>query len=179
MYFTKNLTSSDVEKTVRELIRMNGSTTTLEVKNALRRDGFYATQTAVSTCMADMAANNEINYNDNGSHRIYTMPVMATTITVATGYSHDLNARGICKNCGCSKEAINHFKWVCGIDTKTRVSATSRIINRQSKVGRYAVRDVSGILVRVYENVTRGEAKHRWATETKRDFFAARTVRLD
>lgn len=66
------VTYADVESTARKLIEKNGETTTLDVKNNLRDQGFFAVQSDISRFM-DQVANSvsEIEWNDTGGHRIY------------------------------------------------------------------------------------------------------------
>lgn len=54
------------------LIIANGSTSTLEVKNSLRNQGYFATQVTVSQFMDELAKEGEFQFQDNGMYRTYT-----------------------------------------------------------------------------------------------------------
>ena len=68
----KNLAKQDVKDAAVKLMQSNGSTTTLDVKNELRSQGFWATQNQVSDFMNDLH-NEESDWvfdNPNG-FRVY------------------------------------------------------------------------------------------------------------
>lgn len=69
----KNLTKQTVQAVAETLMRQNGQTTTLDVKNALRSQGYFATQNAVSASMDELAAERNWVYDPNGPYRIYQM----------------------------------------------------------------------------------------------------------
>ena len=54
-------------------MRRNGQTTTLEVKNALRSQGYFATQSAVSNWMDELATELSWEYDATGPFRIYRL----------------------------------------------------------------------------------------------------------
>lgn len=64
----KRMTNSDVKDVAEELITLNGTTTTLEVKQALRLKGFFALQDEVSSAMSSLG----FNFTENGTYRTYT-----------------------------------------------------------------------------------------------------------
>ena len=65
------LTLEAVWDTAESLIFANGSTTTLEVKRALRGEGYLARQQEVSAAMAYLAEEDQWSYTCNGRHRTY------------------------------------------------------------------------------------------------------------
>lgn len=69
----KNLSKADVFDVVTDLIEENGSTTTLDIKNELRERGFFAKQADVSEFMQQIADSEDIEFNFNGVHRVYTI----------------------------------------------------------------------------------------------------------
>lgn len=81
----------DVRRIAVALATANGSTSTLEVKNALRAEGFYADQAAVRFDMSVLVGNGVLNDDGaaNGQYRLFSLPVDDTddapnTITVLT-----------------------------------------------------------------------------------------------
>lgn len=96
--YLMNITKQDVLAVAADLINKNGSTTTLEVKNALRAANKKAFQTEVSAFMDEITnVDKEFTVlSDNGIYRTYgavtptLQPVAAsnnTTATQATGYA--------------------------------------------------------------------------------------------
>jgi len=69
----KTFTITDVELVASDLIATNGSTTTLDVKNELRNQGFFAEQAEVSAALAQL----DFSFTHNGSFRIYTAKNLA------------------------------------------------------------------------------------------------------
>lgn len=67
----KSLTLLDVSTVAVELITKNGSTTTLDVKQELRNQGFYATQEKVSAIMDELNSYGTLGFTTNGSWRTY------------------------------------------------------------------------------------------------------------
>jgi len=70
----KNLTSYAVETAMNLLIHTNGMTSTLEVKNLLRDQGYFATQDFVSIAMRETVLKNPDTYipESNGSYIEYS-----------------------------------------------------------------------------------------------------------
>ncbi len=68
-----NITKQDVLAVAADLINQNGSTTTLEVKSVLRKNGFTARQTEVSNFMDELAKIDDefAIVSDNGTYRTY------------------------------------------------------------------------------------------------------------
>lgn len=62
------------------LILANGSTTTLEVKNALRKRGYQARQADVSQWLFVISLWEKWYIHDNGSYRSYSFPGFAFSI---------------------------------------------------------------------------------------------------
>lgn len=64
-----------VSSTAEELIEKNGSTTTLDVKNALRNKNYHATQSEVSSFMSRMAIEESLHTNQNQNFKIYSFGI--------------------------------------------------------------------------------------------------------
>jgi predicted DNA-binding WGR domain protein len=69
----KNLDKSAVLKTAEKLIVQNGSTTTLDVKNYLRNNGYHATQSDVSRWMDELCIQENWIYSTQHNHRVYRL----------------------------------------------------------------------------------------------------------
>ncbi|MEM8601463.1 MAG: hypothetical protein AAGF99_16220 [Bacteroidota bacterium] len=67
------LTPAAVRETALMLMRTTGTTTTLDVKQALREQGFWATQTDVSTAMDILAGDLGWLWITNGFYRTYAL----------------------------------------------------------------------------------------------------------
>lgn len=70
----KTLTIDDVKTVLVKLLDENETTTNLDIKNALREDGFFATQEAVSQFTNELYANDDpegLDYSANGQYRTY------------------------------------------------------------------------------------------------------------
>lgn len=142
-----------VGKVARALITLNGSTTTLDVKLACRKLGFYATQDEVRYFMLDItSADGDLQYSDapnSAGYRVYSftssdLPVPAPSVTQTT--------------------------------TSPSVVVTTSL-HRDSVPANYTVMDEDGFYVRQYNGVTRAQAKRLWQVETGMPFTAARTLK--
>lgn len=67
------MTKQAVQTAAETLMRQNGQTTTLEVKNALRNQGYFATQAAVSESMDELSTELPWEYDPTGPFRIYRL----------------------------------------------------------------------------------------------------------
>ncbi|MEL6923230.1 MAG: hypothetical protein AAFO94_04210, partial [Bacteroidota bacterium] len=67
----KTLTSDAVQQAAEELMLTRGETTTLDVKNKLRREGFHAVQHEVSRCMTNLCYPRQWTFRQNGSFRVF------------------------------------------------------------------------------------------------------------
>lgn len=88
--------NDDILNVATELINTNGQTTTLEVKNALRNNGFWAEQYMVSRDMDLLTQNGKLTHDDalNGNgYRMYTLPQPdpVTTSVSISDQNHILN----------------------------------------------------------------------------------------
>jgi hypothetical protein len=206
----KNITRETVRDFARALIILNNQTTTLEVKNTLRSRGYWATQDEVRNFMLDItSANSDIQYTDNGIHRIYRFANQNTQVSdlgqntnYASTNKHHYNNRGICSLCGRSAGAIAYFGWtVCQPSTTVTTAVSSNnvqiawattsynldqdwdtppvvngvTLHRDDRPATYLVTDILGSNRYRFQNVTRSEAKQKWATMTGRRFTEART----
>lgn len=67
----KNLTDQAVIDAAKQLIAQNGSTTTLDIKNELRDQGYFATQNQVSAMMFNNFQSAGLEFSVAGGHREY------------------------------------------------------------------------------------------------------------
>lgn len=79
----KTISLNDVIVVAADLMVKNGQTTTLEVKNELRNNGFKAFQVEVSQLMDTAKSSENWDVNDNGIHRTYSV-VLTKASTPAT-----------------------------------------------------------------------------------------------
>ena len=70
----KTLEKADIEAVFDELIDKNGQTTSLEVKEELRSQGFWATQAVVGVELRNIADAKGCDWDFNGTYRIYYEP---------------------------------------------------------------------------------------------------------
>ena len=112
----QTLTKKIVQDVGTHLIESNGSTTTLDVKQELRNQGYWAVQHEISTFMSQLADDGVFEYTDNGTYRIYQLS------TIATG----------------------------------PVWGQPNITSYQCTLGQYT---------RIYDHVTRNQAKYKFAKE--------------
>lgn len=80
----KNLTSDVVFQTAKNLISQNGFTTTLDVKNELRTQGYWATQHQVSKMLFADYASEGLDFVQTGDHRQYVESTATPVATVAS-----------------------------------------------------------------------------------------------
>lgn len=66
------------------LMAVNGTATTLEVKNELRNQGFEARQSEVSQFMSDLADEEKWNVNNGGSYRVYAPGTVSSKVASKT-----------------------------------------------------------------------------------------------
>lgn len=71
-----NISEVEVLSTATAQIKANGSTTTLDVKNKLREDGYWAKQAEVSQLMRKLFTDGKLQSTNDMSrqYQIYTMP---------------------------------------------------------------------------------------------------------
>lgn len=69
----KSLDKSAVQKSAEGLMEKNDTTTTLEVKKALRAGGYFAEQHKVSNFMLELSSELDWPYTTNGMHNSYTL----------------------------------------------------------------------------------------------------------
>ncbi len=70
----KNLTKVAVMVAAIDLMKDNEITTTLEVKEALRAEGYFAKQSEVSKLMFEIAGEEGWEIDENGTYRTYSLP---------------------------------------------------------------------------------------------------------
>lgn len=86
----KKIEEKDVEKVALELIAKNSKTTTLEIKEKLRSNGFWATQSEVALMMDNIEQKSKLNSSANGTYRTFTsVPIGYPGVKVkgSTGHS--------------------------------------------------------------------------------------------
>ena len=73
-----------IKKAALYLIGINGSTTTLEVKEELiaTESNYYWKQSFVSSVLDELAANGELQFTHNGVFRTYELPAATFTVTL-------------------------------------------------------------------------------------------------
>ena len=77
----KQINVEIVRQIAESLMLLNGKTTTLEVKLALREEGYYALQSEVSAYLSAVAAEMEWYFQFNGTYRRYFLePVAGNTV---------------------------------------------------------------------------------------------------
>jgi hypothetical protein len=76
----KDLTKPDVVDVAIGLCTINGSVTTLDVKRSLRKQRFWATQAEVSVLMNEAYEDGELEFEDLGTHRVYSIAKASTTM---------------------------------------------------------------------------------------------------
>ncbi|WP_338762542.1 hypothetical protein WAF17_17815 [Bernardetia sp. ABR2-2B] len=69
----KTLSLIDIQLVAHEHFKKRGFTTTLDVKNELRKKGFHAIQSEVSLWMDELATDEEWDYESNGTFRMYSL----------------------------------------------------------------------------------------------------------
>lgn len=84
---SKTVSSDEIQSAAILLIAKNGSTTSLEVKNFLRSQGFTVYQNEVSQACIELQENNDskITYHDNGSYRTYSKKVEVAVVNNTAG----------------------------------------------------------------------------------------------
>jgi len=80
----KTVDKAAVKKTAEKLMNDNGSTTTLDVKNTMRKDGYFAEQSVVSDHMRTLNSEEDWDYTSNGSFNTYSLPAVPTSSTTST-----------------------------------------------------------------------------------------------
>lgn len=74
MTYKKSITEKSVQKAAEFILSFQDTVTTLEIKQLLRENGFYAIQNEVSLLMETVfQKTNLFNYYDTGMYRIYRL----------------------------------------------------------------------------------------------------------
>jgi hypothetical protein len=88
----KNLETADIEAAFDTVLSRDGKVTSLEVKQELRNQGFWATQAVVGIELRDIADAKGCDWDFNGTYRTYyepgtqnmsPTPVQATSVAIA------------------------------------------------------------------------------------------------
>jgi len=115
----KDLNDQAVIDVAKDLIAKNGSTTTLDIKNELRDQGYFATQNQVSAMMFNNFQSAGLEFSVAGGHREYVESTTSTapstdatdTVTVQDG-NEKADAIALCEANGLtyasSQAQINH-----------------------------------------------------------------------
>ncbi|MDW7692727.1 hypothetical protein R9C00_11665 [Flammeovirgaceae bacterium SG7u.111] len=83
----KTLTKDIVLNIAEGLMEINGNTTTLEVKNELRFQGYFAIQKDISFAMDALCYQYDWTFIFNGSFRIYLLNKKVGSSHIASGFS--------------------------------------------------------------------------------------------
>lgn len=67
-----NFTLNDLAEAAMDLIKTNGNTTSLDVKNELRKRGFTAYQEDVAINLHELAIDIDLNIDTNGEYNVYS-----------------------------------------------------------------------------------------------------------
>ena len=118
----QTLTKKIVQDVGTHLIESNGSTTTLDVKQELRNQGYWAVQHEISTFMSQLADDGVFKYTDNGTYRTYNFV------------------------CGPTQKLLN-------------------VMGKKQKVPTGSYQCSLGQYTRIYDHVTRNQAKYKFAKE--------------
>jgi hypothetical protein len=163
----KTVTREDVKQVALQEISKNGNTTTLDVKNVLRSNGYWVTQEEVRNYMLDITSKDgEIEYIDGPSgYRIYKQALKTPSFTFGNGTSSGF---------------VTIFSSNDGLNVGANHSLNMKQNSGPSlyKLGNFLVTDVLGRFPRLYKNVTRGKAKNMWAKEYNYHLFDARTRKV-
>jgi hypothetical protein len=165
------LTRDAVGKVARALITLNGQTTTLEVKNALRNLGFYAVQTDVRNYMLDiLSIDGDLKYDDsNGIYRVYRAVVPFPMV--------DEPDTPVVKSVTPTPPTWTTSGNIAPAQNSPMVNVAASFVH-DNEFGDYEVTDRQGYNRRVYYQVTRGKAKNRWSRDTFLPFFDARARKI-
>jgi hypothetical protein len=171
-----SITRDLVGRFARALVTLNGSTTTLDVKNALREQGFFAKQDQVSAYLNDISINDgDLSYVDNnGRYRVYTFTVPDPNTNVPSDYQNVKKTLADFK-AAVRKSGITVISQRQGLRPNTTATTP---LHRDNIPARYTVTDRFDGNLRTYNNITRGQAKSRWARETGLPLFEARTQKV-
>jgi hypothetical protein len=177
------LSREAVARVARALITLNGSTTTLDVKNALRKLGYFAEQAEVRNLMLDVTSKDgDVQYSDDfvNGYRVYSFttpfpavdPQALPVASIAT--INRAIANGAQLHVGHTVTAQDHTT-VTTTPTPVVAAPVAPTVHRDDVPTTYTVKSFAGFFPRTYTNVTRGEAKQRWAKELTLPYSWART----
>lgn len=76
--------SQDIKDAAIELMKQNGTTTNLDIKNLLRSKNFWVSQDEVSKAMSTIASEENFDRSWNGSYNTWSIPVVQDTTTSNT-----------------------------------------------------------------------------------------------
>lgn len=153
----KTLTKQDV---IDGINTMPNQFTTLDLKNYLRGQGFYAEQKQVSDFMTGIASELDIDYTDNGTYRTYTKPEVtqdAPTQDDTTTTTPDPATQDAGKTPGFFRPTVSKAK---KFDS--------------GKVGNWECSMTGGRKSKVYKNTSWLQAKKQYAREHSVKYFDVR-----
>lgn len=161
-------TTIDVLDVAEQLIKDNNETTTLEIKEELRKKGFKAFQSDVSEVMATEHHTRNFSYSENGTHRIYSIVTSQPQYLSSGG----LGSVGILlPQSNVNTSQIHSYKRKDGLIVQN--------INRQK--GAWTIFDVNNKANILYfpSNISRSMARQAFAnlTHTKYDNTRSKTVK--
>ena len=85
----KTATSQDIKDAAIELLKQNGTTTNLDIKNHLRAKDFWVSQDEVSNAMNSIASEENFDRSWNGTYNTWSFPQAQNNTTVATDNTTD------------------------------------------------------------------------------------------
>jgi hypothetical protein len=161
----KNLTKDDVKRVAEALIKINGTTTTKDVKDQLRAEGYFAKQGGVSEMMATICdEETDWQYSFNGTYREYVIDGVHT----ASGPSA---SQALATHVGATAQSINvpvttsksNANSVFGKSYTTKDGEQIDAIDKPS-VGDWACRDANVIKDTLYfdGNVSKDRARYAY-----------------
>lgn len=148
----QNLTRDDVWTEFEHLLVSNGQATSLEVKNALRQKGFWATQAVVGSTMQDLAEEHGVRSSFNGNYLVYSLTANPAAMAPAS-----------------TPQPVKRAP----LDPADRVPLTSAV------PGDWAVYDASDPSKVLYfkGTMTEGQAKYSFSSEMGTQYVNARAKR--
>jgi hypothetical protein len=167
------LTREAVRRVATALITLNTYTTTLDVKLALRKLGFSASQDEVRNFMLDITSGtSELVYTDNGTFRTYSFRTPLVDQIQGSATANTVLASAVAS-------AASTLNTISGTTTTTPVAPVAPTIHRDDIPATYTVKDAHGYFGRTYTNVTRAQAKRLWVKATGFRYTTARTTKAN
>lgn len=189
----KTITRDVVREFANSLITLKGSTTNLDVKNALRDRDYFAKQDQVREFMLDITSHDgKIGYVDSGEgYRIYAfkpddaveVPLVRASEVVDFLLGNIPMGVTTTNGLGQSVKPVpygaKHTPGGSSIQYPTDVTIRLNRLHPDNIPADYRVYSVNDTTCEyLYRNMTRGQAKARWALESGKPYADARTEKL-